>query len=405
MVWVGLRYARWPYRWFAMVWAAVIFVRLLFLDVWNAQTILVWQWTMPWRALIGCFGIVSFGLAAWWYRQPQFAPVLRPAEAPAFHLYFTAAAALVWILTSLEVEARWVAVALALEAAGSVLLGFRLKDRFIRVLGAAGLGLVGLQLLSSVGTWDTWAVAIIVGLLYGVSWCYRSALGQGAGVGSRPQQAYAVAASVLLTMLLHAKIHSAWLSVAWAAEGLALVYAGFVLRDRVLRMSGVGVCALLALMLASDVFGILVGSQGTLQWTRSTTPWVIGILYAVGWMYRRKADMVGPTERYLADLYSLAASSMLTVLLWIEVPSKWLSVSWAVEGLALVAAGFTLREKTLRVSGLGVFGLLVLKILFHDLAGAETIYRILSFIAAGALLLVASLVYAKYAGRAPTSDE
>jgi uncharacterized membrane protein len=39
---------------------------------------------------------------------------------------------------------------------------------------------------------------------------------------------------------------------------------------------------------------------------------------------------------------------------------------------------------------------LVLKILFVDLAGAETLYRILSFIVAGIMLLVASYVYATF---------
>jgi uncharacterized membrane protein len=90
---------------------------------------------------------------------------------------------------------------------------------------------------------------------------------------------------------------------------------------------------------------------------------------------------------------------VLTAYLGAEVRHNWLSLAWAVEGLALIGAGFVLRLKILRMAGLTVFGLLVLKILFVDLAGAETIYRILSFIVAGALLLVASLVYAKFSPR------
>ena len=43
-----------------------------------------------------------------------------------------------------------------------------------------------------------------------------------------------------------------------------------------------------------------------------------------------------------------------------------------------------------------MFGVLVLKILFVDLAGAETIYRILSFIVAGVILLLASFAYARF---------
>ena len=61
--------------------------------------------------------------------------------------------------------------------------------------------------------------------------------------------------------------------------------------------------------------------------------------------------------------------------------------------------GFGLKDKVFRVSGLGVFALLVLKILFVDLAGAETIYRILSFIVAGVILLAASFAYARFTGR------
>ena len=49
--------------------------------------------------------------------------------------------------------------------------------------------------------------------------------------------------------------------------------------------------------------------------------------------------------------------------------------------------------------GLAVFSMLLLKILFADLAAAGTIYRILSFVVAGAILLLASFGYAKFTGK------
>jgi len=61
--------------------------------------------------------------------------------------------------------------------------------------------------------------------------------------------------------------------------------------------------------------------------------------------------------------------------------------------------GFRLPDKSYRMSGLGVFSILLLKILFVDLAAAETIYRILSFAVAGAILLLASFGYAKFTGK------
>lgn len=45
------------------------------------------------------------------------------------------------------------------------------------------------------------------------------------------------------------------------------------------------------------------------------------------------------------------------------------------------------------------------KILFVDLAGAETIYRILSFIVAGVILLLASFAYARFAGKLTPSKK
>jgi uncharacterized membrane protein len=58
-----------------------------------------------------------------------------------------------------------------------------------------------------------------------------------------------------------------------------------------------------------------------------------------------------------------------------------------------------LPDKYYRVSGLAIFSLLLLKILFVDLAAAETIWRILSFVAAGTILLLASYGYAKFNAR------
>jgi uncharacterized membrane protein len=286
MAWIGLRYARWTYRAFAMALAFVIFCRLCVVDMWNTRSIEMLGWMIPWRVLMGCIAIGSFGLTAAWYRLKRFQEALNPIESHAFHLYFVAAAILTWMLTALEVNSKWLDTALAFEATGAILLGFWLKDAPVRVIGAIGFGFVGLQLLSTINTWNTWEVSLVVGLLYGISLLYRSSWGERAGAWHNAKHGYSIAASVLLTMLL----------------GL-------------------------------------------------------------------------------------------------EINKQWLSVAWAVEGLMLVCVGFALRDKIFRIAGLAVFGLLVLKILFVDLAGAETIYRILSFIVAGAILLAASFAYARFETR------
>lgn len=72
------------------------------------------------------------------------------------------------------------------------------------------------------------------------------------------------------------------------------------------------------------------------------------------------------------------------------------SVVRGVAALACLAAGFPSRERILRLEGLGLFALCILKLFIYDLRNLETAYRILSFIALGAFLLGVSLIYTRF---------
>lgn len=73
---------------------------------------------------------------------------------------------------------------------------------------------------------------------------------------------------------------------------------------------------------------------------------------------------------------------------------SWAPCIWSLEGMLLLVLGFYMNEKSFRISGLFVFGILILRLLVVDLAGAETIYRILAFILAGIVLLASAFCYA-----------
>ena len=153
------------------------------------------------------------------------------------------------------------------------MLGLSLRDPYVRILGSGRFWRVGLGLLLQLGRWDPWPVSIVTAVLFAMSGIYRSPFGRRAvPAETKGQHLYTVAAAVLLTMLLHSEVNGRWLSVAWAVEAALLVWAGFALKDRVLRLSGFGVCALLSLLLLSDCFGALTGMQGTPQWGFATTP-------------------------------------------------------------------------------------------------------------------------------------
>jgi uncharacterized membrane protein len=112
------------------------------------------------------------------------------------------------------------------------------------------------------------------------------------------------------------------------------------------------------------------------------------------------AQLILPRAPGYARLYySLLATALTTVLLFQEVSGRMLTVAWGMEGVAWLAAGFPLRDRTLRLSGLALFLVCIGKLFFFDLRQLETLYRILSFFVLGVILVAVSWVYTRFRER------
>ena len=95
-------------------------------------------------------------------------------------------------------------------------------------------------------------------------------------------------------------------------------------------------------------------------------------------------------------IFSILASALLALLLFYEISGRLLTVAWGLQAVALLIAGFAIRERVLRLSGLGLFGVCIIKVFTHDLQHLDALPRILSFIVLGALLISMSFVYTRY---------
>jgi hypothetical protein len=85
--------------------------------------------------------------------------------------------------------------------------------------------------------------------------------------------------------------------------------------------------------------------------------------------------------------------------LWVleQQPSGfYLTASWSLLALALFTAGISLRERMYRWLGLGILGCALGRVMIIDVWKLETLYRILSFLALGVVLLVLGFIYNKY---------
>jgi uncharacterized membrane protein len=76
-----------------------------------------------------------------------------------------------------------------------------------------------------------------------------------------------------------------------------------------------------------------------------------------------------------------------------QTPQVLLSAFWSLAGLAALVFGLLRDDKRLRLGGLALLGIAVVKVSLYDLAELEEIYRVLSFIALGLLLLAGAFAY------------
>ncbi len=74
----------------------------------------------------------------------------------------------------------------------------------------------------------------------------------------------------------------------------------------------------------------------------------------------------------------------------------YLTASWSVLALALFGTGIALKERMYRWLGLGVLACALARVMIFDVWKLDTLYRILSFLALGIVLLLLGFIYSKY---------
>ncbi|HBY61322.1 MAG TPA: hypothetical protein DEH78_15990 [Solibacterales bacterium] len=95
-------------------------------------------------------------------------------------------------------------------------------------------------------------------------------------------------------------------------------------------------------------------------------------------------------------VFTALGTLLLTSLIVDESSGRVLTMALAAEAVGLLIAGFLLRERPLRLSGLALFLFCVLKVFLYDLRELDTMSRILSFVVLGLLLVGASWIYTRF---------
>lgn len=196
----------------------------------------------------------------------------------------------------------------------------------------------------------------------------------------------------------------------WSLAMVALFVMGHLLRDADFRLQ--------AYVLAGAVFVRAVGFD-----FRNANP-ILGLdgplsiavagvacYLAAGFVIRRRdaSGAVGAAEdrraleiesslaRHGQDLMWLLAVALAAIYLYRTRSSVvMLIVAWAIEGLCATAAGFALKARAFRLSGLGLLAVCVALTLFRAFTTFEMKGKIITFLVLGVVLLLISFAYTRY---------
>jgi hypothetical protein len=197
----------------------------------------------------------------------------------------------------------------------------------------------------------------------------------------------------------------------WVAG--AAGYLGTGVRLRSARLRGVGLAVLLvAGILAAGSYKFDMDSNYLLYLNGRMLAGltVVLMVFAYGFILWCFRNLCKQGEQIAAkSLYGIG-TALLFILLSVETylyflekivepeRARWvaqmsLSVVWSVYAIAVLVAGFWRKVRSLRLSALGLFGLTALKLVFIDMAKVEEVYRIVSFLVLGILMIGASYLY------------
>jgi hypothetical protein len=232
----------------------------------------------------------------------------------------------------------------------------------------------------------------------------------GNGHENRLWETYLSMALVLVLFISALELRGSWVTVAWTAEWAVLLLAGLRYSPRI-NLYGLLLAGLMAFKnLFYDSFAL--GPPTSLETFR---PFAFGVtivaFLAAAVVYRLNENEpafapelprwlpfggVEYRKHPLWPYYFVGGVVLVTVLLMAELQDGAISAAWAVEAIVLIVIGFRVELSLVRRVGIILFLITIVKVFVLDVAGLEPLFRIVSFIVLGVILLLASFIYSRY---------
>ncbi|HEY3104580.1 MAG TPA: DUF2339 domain-containing protein [Pyrinomonadaceae bacterium] len=227
-------------------------------------------------------------------------------------------------------------------------------------------------------------------------------------------------ALTFVTLSIPIQLKSNWITMAWAVEGLVILWAGIEMESQRLRAiaHALFTLALLKLVFWDTPWGEREPFTPVANKYFLSSLFVTGCLFAAALVYEKLGERKKIAARVFQLVLLIAALITLWFLMTIETHTyfamraalqktaedyqheRWLgqmalSVLWSIYAAVLAAVGFARRAPAIRWAALSLFALTVIKVMLIDIAVLKQLYRIIAFLVLGLLLLVVTWGYHK----------
>jgi uncharacterized membrane protein len=232
--------------------------------------------------------------------------------------------------------------------------------------------------------------------------------------------AFLVAGSFFLTLAIPVQVGGVWLAVAWAGEAVVLTWLSFRLNLYHLRLFGLGVFAIMVGWLL--VFETLNVDQAKFRPVFNERflafgAGIAGTYLAAYFQWRGKVKYFHESEMVILPVLLVVANFL--SLWWLSaevitsvdsdffavsgeiadnVKSLSLSILWALYAAVLIILGMARGWRWVRLAGLALLAVPVVKLFVYDVFELEQGYRVAAFLSLGAILVAGGFLYQRFRG-------
>jgi len=398
-------------------------------------------------------GFVALGMAAAYVAMGAIVRRRMAQDLPSIFGFIALAMTFLTIAIPLHLRVRGILLGWAAEGAVLLYLGYRFRYLPVRIGGLIVLAIATIRLF--VSHWPLheesfrlfWNVRFATALcvpLAGAAYAFIHHLNRkDATPTDRGLQATSgIAAGFLALIILHAEL-ALWFAdwewrthgvrswytslcvgiLVWTTGATAFLGAGLRLRSLATRLTGLVALAIaltIALFLAYDGrprdWGLVALNPRFLASLAAVL-----LVFAYGIAIDRARSIVRPDEIRAVPIFLWAGTVLLFILLSIEIHgyfrriiedprhARWvaqmaLSILWGAYASVLLILGFARNWRPVRLAALGLFGLTAAKLVIVDLASLDQMYRVLSFLAIGLLMIVGAYLYHRAEKRLAVSE-